>query len=352
MNIKHSFKAPAQARGLTLIELMISIFLGLLIIGAALTVFTSNRQTYRATESLGRIQENSRTAFELMSRDIREAAGNACEQNISLTNVLNAPTATWYTDFSGGIRGYDGGTAMQGLATGTGDGQRIAGTDAIELKSSVSNGVTIQAHPPGSSFKLNTVDHGLSDGDIVMVCNFEHAAIFQISNVQAGVNVVHNTGNSVSPGNNKVCLSPTGSCDNAPSSKTYSFGCLNGVATNGVDCPGTESPATMAQLRATRWFIGNNPRGGRSLYQSSLQNISSNLSVANNEIVEGVRDLQLTYLQIDGADYLDASAPPDWSVVSAVRIELTFEGDDRVGVDGAVLQRQLFHTVALRNRAP
>ena len=350
MKIKHTFNPRAHARGLTLIELMISIFLGLLIIGAAITVFTSNRQTYRATESIGRIQENARTAFELMARDIREAAGNACEQNIPVVNVLNGPTANWYTDFAGGIRGYDGGAAMQGLATGTAAGQRIAGTDAIELKSSVSNGVTIEDHQPMSAqFKMNTVDHGLDDGDIAMVCDFNHAAIFQVTNASPGTNdtVVHNSGTGT-PGNARTCLSTTGVCDSG-SIKTYGFGCRNGES---PCAPEDAWPATIAKLRATRWFIGNNPRGGRSLYQGSLQNVSANLSVSNNEIVEGVRDMQLTYLEIDGTDYVAANAPPDWSVVSAVRIELTFEGEDRVGVDGAVLQRQLFHTVALRNRAP
>ncbi len=330
---------------------MISIFLGLLIIGAALTVFASNRQTYRATESLGRIQENSRTAFELMARDIREGAGNACESNIPVVNVLNSPALNWYTDFSGGVRGYDGGSAMQGLAFGTGAGQRIAGTDAIELKSSVAGSVTIEDHQPLSAqFKVNTKDHGLNDGDIAMVCDFDHAAIFQITNASPGTNVtiVHNTGNSVVPGNADGCLATSGVCSSG-AVKTYGFGCKNGES----PCVAADAwPATIAKLRATRWFIGNNPRGGRSLYQSSVQNAGGALSVSNNEIVEGVRDMQLTYLEIDGTDYVAANTPPDWSVVSAVRIEVTFEGEDRVGVDGAVLQRQLFHTVAMRNRAP
>ena len=57
--------------GLSLIELMIAIALGLLIVAATLSIFSSNKQSYRATENLGRVQESGRTAFELMSRDIR-----------------------------------------------------------------------------------------------------------------------------------------------------------------------------------------------------------------------------------------------------------------------------------------
>ena len=97
-------------RGFTLIELMVALVLGLVISGAALAVFVTNRQTYAATESLGRIQENARTGFELMARDLRQAAGNDCGNDVTSSNVLNNPADNWYTDWTAGITGYDGGT--------------------------------------------------------------------------------------------------------------------------------------------------------------------------------------------------------------------------------------------------
>ena len=72
----HAFRAtPRLARGLSLIELMIALLLGLLVVGGAIGIFTSNRRAYNATESLSRVQENARVAFEMMSRDVREAGG-------------------------------------------------------------------------------------------------------------------------------------------------------------------------------------------------------------------------------------------------------------------------------------
>ena len=62
----------AAVRGLSLIELMIAMMLGLLVVASASAIFLSNRQTYRATEGLGRVQESGRMAFELMARDLRE----------------------------------------------------------------------------------------------------------------------------------------------------------------------------------------------------------------------------------------------------------------------------------------
>ncbi|MBK7044368.1 MAG: prepilin-type N-terminal cleavage/methylation domain-containing protein [Rhodanobacteraceae bacterium] len=51
----HSVGRPSRQSGLSLIELMISIVLGLLIAGAAVSMFLSFSRTYTASESLSRI---------------------------------------------------------------------------------------------------------------------------------------------------------------------------------------------------------------------------------------------------------------------------------------------------------
>lgn len=349
----------AHARGITLIELMVSLLLGLMITGAALAVFSTNRQTYTATESLGRIQENARVAFELMSRDVREGAGNPCDNGLPPpVNVVKNPGTLWYTDFSAGIRGYADDVPFGDAAFGSAAAQRAAGTDAIEIKSAVSNGVTVADHQPVSAdFKVNTVDHGMNDGDIVMVCDFGHSAIFQVTNASPGTNpnVVHNTGTG-NPGNDTKCLSPSGACSSG-TTKTYAFGCKNGES----PCPGDEWPATVAKLRMTRWYIGCNARsacdqpGGRSLYQSTIANAGGSLSVQNDEIAEGVRDMALSYLRRGGDTYDTAAtveAAAGWNDVIAVSIDLTLEGNERIGTDGNALERRLQHVVTLRNRAP
>jgi type IV pilus assembly protein PilW len=44
-----------SSKGFSLVELMISITLGLLIVAATLSIFASNKQAYRTTENLGRV---------------------------------------------------------------------------------------------------------------------------------------------------------------------------------------------------------------------------------------------------------------------------------------------------------
>src|SRR5690606_41658238 len=62
----------------------------------------------------------------------------------------------------------------------------------------------LTAHTTNSAqFKVNTSDHGIEDFDILMVCDYGQASIFQATNVNSSnVTIVHNTGNvSSGPGN-------------------------------------------------------------------------------------------------------------------------------------------------------
>jgi len=64
--------------GLTLIEIMIAMLIGLFLIGGVLQIFISTKQTYRMQENLSRMQENGRFAMEFLGRDIRMAGYWVC----------------------------------------------------------------------------------------------------------------------------------------------------------------------------------------------------------------------------------------------------------------------------------
>ena len=69
---------PALQQGFTLIELMVAMLIGLIVVAAAGGIFLSNSHVFRTSESVGRIQENIRASFEILSRDIREASATPC----------------------------------------------------------------------------------------------------------------------------------------------------------------------------------------------------------------------------------------------------------------------------------
>jgi type IV pilus assembly protein PilW len=62
---------PRAQAGLTLIELMVAMVLGIVLMGVAMNVFLSTRETHRVVTNLARVQENGRFALEQISQVIR-----------------------------------------------------------------------------------------------------------------------------------------------------------------------------------------------------------------------------------------------------------------------------------------
>jgi len=324
-----SLRSYRRADGLTLVEMLIAMVLGLMVVGVAIGIFLSNKQTYRATETLGRVQENARTAFELMARDIREAGGNPCVNNLPVANVLTNSAGNWWsnlTSWGASVRGYGATEAFPDAAFGTTAGARLTGTDAIQLISGDDTVATISGHnTSGQQFTLNTTTHGFVAGDYMMACNSRQASVFRASAV-SGNTVSHAAG-----GGN--CASGLGLPMTCSNTSVYEFAAPNSV---------------MVKLHSTRWYIANNGRGSRSLYQSRLTAIGAQ----NQEVAEGVQNMQVFYLMRTGTGYVTAadvnSAANGWSNVIAARVELTLQGDNVVG--SGTPQREMIQITSLRNR--
>lgn len=342
---RHAVRGRAAARsavrGLTLVELMIAMMLGLLVVGSASAIFISNRQTYRATEGLGRVQENGRIAFEMMARDLREAGGNPCgnadrKEPLKLVNVINAPTTRWWTNWNNGIRGYEA------VIPGGGPGNRVVAADAIDLMSAdSSSAATIASHTTGTTrFVLNTPDHGFNVSDLAIACDWREASLFQVTDV-AGSTIEHN--NSGAPGNCSRGLGYANPAICTAGGKTKQYG------PNPVD---NRASAMLVRMQPVRWYVGTTAGGGRSLFRSAVVNTGGVLAVREQEIAEGVNDMEMQYLLEGAANYVDATLIPAdrWNDVTAVRVTLDLLSDDRAGIGGAQLQRRIGHTVTLRNR--
>jgi type IV pilus assembly protein PilW len=318
----------ADQAGLGLVELMVSLTLGLLVVGAAIGVFVSNSQTYRATEDLGRVQESARVAYELMARDIREAAGNPCGRHLPVANVLQNAATNWFSNWTDGVLGVEGAFAIGQPAN------RVAGTDAIELKMGSGMGLTVETHNTTSAnFKINRPNHGLQPDDVILVCDNRQGAITQVTNAnQSNATIVHNTGTGTIGNCTKSLGVPVVCGCTAAACNDHQFG----------------ANSMIVRLQAVRWYVGTNANGGQSLYRSVLRNGAVG---APEEVVAGVDDMEITYLLPGSATYVDATAVgARWGEVLAARVEIQLEGDVRVGPNGEVIQRQLEHVVTLRNR--
>lgn len=295
-----------KALGLSLIELMIAILIGLLVSAAAVSMFISNRQVYRAAESLGRIQENLRVSFELMAHDVREAGGNPCDASTGsdappFYNLVTDFASNWWSNLGagGGVVSYNDGAL----------GGTHAGSDAIEVLYSEDSGarsLDTQASP-SAAIALNAAAANLQNGQLVLACDFRQSALFAAS------------------------LSGT--------SLTAPTGLLSTFRKNTI----------IADLKAQRWYVADNNNGGRSLFRRQLVISGGVPGVgAAEEIIDGVDNMQLQYLV--GNAWVDGAA--NLSGARAVQVTLDLEGNEaNVGTDGQPLRRTLTHTIALRSRA-
>lgn len=326
--------ARYASSGFTLIELMISLLIGLLVVAAAGAIFVSNKQTYVATESLGRVQESARVAFEIMARDLREAGGNPCDRSTAVANIVNTPATRWWTDWGNGLRGY-GSVALSGLPFGTAAGERVSGTDAVEMKF-VDAGVSLVSHQHATSaftVDVATPANGLTAGDLAIVCDFSHATLFEVTTA-TGTSIGHAAahGAAGSPGNCTSGLGLPVTCGGAGNVYIY------------------PKNSVIARVGGARWYVGNNDRGGRSLFREALRGTTTN----REEVVDGVTGMALSYLVPDasGDTYKAASSvtAAQWAEVRAIRIVIQLQGQERVGPGGERITRELAYVAALRNR--
>lgn len=333
-------RSREKQRGFSLIELMIALALGLVVILGAVTVFLSNKQSYRTNLALGQVQENARVAFDLIARDVRQAGLTGCGNLGRVGNLLNNGTAAggtvaWWADFGNAIRGYDGGTDDPAVTSGTSSAQRVSTASSLTVIGAALSGTSIAAYDASAySFTLTGGNPGIQAGDVVLVCDPDHAVIAQVSSIASGALVV-NTGTSA-PGNCSRGLGFPTTCTTA--GNPYAF----------------VRNSQIAPMSATDWYIGNNPIGGRSLYRRTLVNVAAEPTPTSQEMVRNVTDLQLTYHIIGGTGFVNAATVAggtNWANVDAIRMVITFQGSERAtGTDAQPITRQMTATVNLRNR--
>ena len=336
--------------GLSLIELMIAVTLGIVVIAGVATAFLGSKQSYRVNENLARMQESARYAYDILSKDIRMAGYYGCAgTNITVVNTLN-DSSEYAWDFTKGIYGFESTGASTWSpalpASGTpkyGPVGPKSGSDIVVVRSIMGSNLRVLQHPggtpPGSADLKVTAASGLNAEDIVMVADCLGAAVFQVTNLStAGVfdNIVHNTGGGHVPGNATKNL--------------------------GKEFVGGE----VARLTTRTYYIRDNASGVPALHRTVAAGTAE-------ELVEGVEGMQILYGIDTNGDfstdsYQDASwveANNHWGDVISAQINLlirspedrvantpqtyNFNGADTLATDRR-LRRVFSSTITLRNR--
>ena len=324
------------ARGFTMIELMVAMLLGLIVIAGVISVFLAGQQTYRTNEALGEVQDGSRTAFEMLTRDLRYAAFTGCDNtNGRLANVLNSNTTLWYANWASPLQGFDDASTDSALSGITGSGAPVAGTSSVRILSTVNTDVSVgSASGSPTSFNINAASTQLAAGDIVMVCDFDHATLLQVASY-AGTSVGFNATASPAPGNCSTGLGYPTICNSAGNAYTF--------------LPN----ARVGLMTAVDWYIGTNPLGGQSLYRLPVTYAAAGVSVSTpQEIVRNVTRMKIGYLQSPGTSFTTAALVTGWAAVNAAQVTLTLQSTNtRASVNNAApIVRTFTSTTTVRNR--
>lgn len=307
-----------QQRGFTLSELMIAMLLGLLLTGSVVGVYLSNSKTAELNAVLGELQNSSRTTFELMANDIRRSGYIGCGNASRVVNVLNAANVAGsaWAIWNGGIEGFEQpAPAISGVSP-------LADTDAIRLMFGSGRSYSVESHDATLSQLVLSTDHQLQNGDLLLLCDEALSSIFSVSSTDL-TSVFHEA--SVSN-----CTSGLGFpllCDGAA-------GTIKQYAVN----------AMLMNFDSVSWYVA----------ASTDQQSTSLFRVRNDgdaeEILYGVSDLQLQFMDERSRSWRDADLVVDWMDIISVRISVQFiaTGDSELMLPEQM--SRMNYQISIRNR--
>lgn len=365
MKIKLSIHGLTSARalrqsGFTLIELMISMVLGLLLLASLVYVYTNSAHSFRAQSALALIQSNARYAFEIMGVDIRQTGFTGT--STTPTNVVGTPSPTTLStliDLANPLVGYENTNSPNICTTANTSPCYRAGTDSLTVvRVDTENKYFVTAHTDTSPYTF-TIPWPTSNpptvGDVFVAADYTHAAVFQAGTATSSPNVSYGAGGS--PGNS-----------------TTTLGNFYGST------PGTNLVLALYRLSGASYYIGTNPTGEPALYRDKLGHSGATMNSTAEELIEGVEDMEITYgvdtdatadlnvngywtaAQVtagtDGTLTMPAGTASDyWKRVLSVRITLTLvsQQGEAVGTagttaDSRLLRKSFTNTIAIRNR--
>ncbi|MDO3380795.1 PilW family protein [Gilvimarinus algae] len=339
-----------QQRGLSLVELLISITIGLVLMTGIVQLFLSSKEVFTTQQGLSRLQETGRLAVEFISRDLRQAGYMGCahptDWNVG-TTLNNGHTFNSSFEFGTPLQVYDApppnialapapkaGTQILVAYTANDDSASVSQTNTSEL-------VFIDLTTPAGE----DCPSGICANDIVVVADCDKAMVFQVTGfneVGAEVELQHQAG--ADPGNARTSWG--GNPDNLV--ETFSEG------------------AEVFKINTVAYYVAEDAEGNPGLYQK----IGGDPSF---ELLRGVENLNISVGVDNNADraadeYIDhGSVGANWKNVVALRVEVLvrtpedkatsenqtyeFAGAEVTATDNRI--RQVFTTtIGVRSKLP
>lgn len=312
-------------QGLSLVELMISVALGLILILGVMKIFVSSKVVFGTQQGLSRIQETGRLAIDFIARDVRMAgyygASRRNNNPYALTVDPSIVPIDLHGDFGVTIMGYDSYTDVSNSSTALGANLVKTGSDTsvLVVRGAAQQGLVVSkdniatglfayttAKDKDSSNCVDTICEPLSATKpfIAVATDPYKAYVFPVSTLV------------VNAANKEVTINHTSSWGGNPKNPVTMFGL----------------GAEILPVNTTVYFIAKRDDKSDTL-PSLYQKINNNPAT---ELLEGVERMRITYSCTNNTSYRIASllTATDWANVQSVRIELAVMSiEDKVLTD-------------------
>lgn len=334
MDAKNGLESRTLQKGMSVVELMVSIVISLLIMAGVVQVFFNSKTTFLAQEDMSYIQHNARYAMSILSRDIQNSgywgcAGNTSnvalvartENNTDINRLLGLNPTSGYLDPLQPVTGFASGfpSTYTTWSINTKDGARTP--ESFIVRNAAGLPATLESHI-GSNLAVKS-SHSFSTGDLVAIVaeDCRRMAIIKMADILTNSTVLKYSNASICgtsikpPRDQSIRCKVDCDCDTVTGSQE-----LYGVGTQ------------IMPYNAFGYFIGESlslpgqPSLQRVIYEKG--------ALTREELALGVEDLQVRYgVDTDNDGAPDTYVPPsvftaaqwsNWSKVRSVQISLVF----------------------------
>ena len=309
---------PRHLSGLTLIELMIAMVLGLIVMAGVLYIFQGSKQSFRQGDTMARLQENGRIALESITNDLRMTSYAGCASIASLApeSLVSSPTISFSDETVVSGRGYAAGDSL--VTNG------VPGSNIVTIKH-ISEQIVRLAQSMDSKasdivLTKTEVTPKFKVGDIATIGTCERMNIFRVT--------------GVAEGSDTITLS-------------HAAGTSTGNTTNELGFAlKFQQLARIGHLVEQTYYVKDTGRTNaagnpiRGLFRIATVNGSS--AGTEEELAEGVENLLVSYgLDTDGDGDVDsykatsAMTTSDWLMTLSARVEMLVASAEDRAVEAA-----------------
>lgn len=264
--------------GLSLVELMVSMVLGLILMGGVIQLVTSSQTAYREVVVQARMQETAKLALDYVVRDLRNVAYWGClDTNILIANTLTLASTDFFRP-QNPLTGWE----SNELLAGSDYIDAVIGSDIIEFRViDIDGGYTLKNTPSVGSVNIELNDKVTRDAGTIWAIvekDCSNMAVFAQSLLANDTpTLTHDLTATATATNCTANMKGHFDCSNIPGSSATAY---------------NKGSAVFEVMKVAYLITDNSPSGQRALYRRTPSFAGDD---QQEELIQGIEDLQFIY---------------------------------------------------------